>query len=65
MANDDLHIYIIAREKWFNLCKICRVPYGARPGIGRCYNIQTRPAPVRFVTTQGKMLKLVRCQGDS
>jgi len=32
-------------------------PYGARPGIGRCYHIRRRPAPVRYVTTQEKILK--------
>jgi len=32
-------------------------PNGARPGIGRCYHIRRRPAPVRFVTTQEKILK--------
>jgi len=32
-------------------------PYGARPGIGWCYHIRRRPAPVRYVTTQEKILK--------
>jgi len=32
-------------------------PYGARPGIGRCYHIRRRPASVRYVTTQEKILK--------
>ena len=39
-------------------------PYGARPGIGRCYHTRRRPAPVRYVTTQEKILKIVRCPGN-
>jgi len=30
MANFDNNVYIIAREKWFYLCKISRTPYGIR-----------------------------------
>ena len=55
MANDYIHIYIIARENVFYQSKICRAPYdvrsisinagralyGTRPGIGRYYHIQT------------------------
>jgi len=40
MANNDLNVYIIARGNLFRPCKIGRTPYGARPGIGRCYDIQ-------------------------
>ena len=39
-----------------------RAPYGARSGIDRCYRHQ--PAPIRFVTTQGKCVEssLVICK---
>jgi len=36
--------------------------YGAQPGIGRCYHIRRRPAPVRYVTTQEKIL--IKFAGD-
>jgi len=55
MANFDINVYIIAHENLFHACKISRAPhdvrlisykasrspFGARPGIGRCYYIQT------------------------
>ena len=31
-----------------------RAPYGALPDISQCYYKQTRAAPVRYGTTQGK-----------
>jgi len=68
MANFDIHIFIIARE---NSCKIDRAPYGVRLisyNAGRApYDVvrasadvfiyRRRPAPVRYVTTQKKILK--------
>ena len=50
MANFYIHIFIIARE---NSCKIDRAPYGARPGIGRCFHIQT-PAGARTICDHAK-----------
>ena len=50
MANFDINVSIIAREKRFHPCKIetfttqaghHTMSYGARPGIGRCNHIQT------------------------
>jgi len=43
MANFDLNEFTIA-------------PENSRK-IGRCYHIRRRPAPVRYVTTQEKILK--------
>ena len=61
MANFDIHIFIIARE---NSCKIARAPYGVRLIsyiAGRApadvFIYRRRSAPVRYVTTQKKILK--------
>jgi len=61
MANFDIHIFIIARE---NSCNIYRAPYGVRLisyNAGRAsadvFIYRRRPAPVRYVTTQKKILK--------
>jgi len=57
--NSPLHLKI--RVKSAGHCTLSgwslTTPYGARLGIGRCYNIRRRPAPVRYVTTQEKILK--------
>jgi len=41
MARVDIKVNIIALENVFYPCKIGRASYGSRPGIGRCYQIQT------------------------
>jgi len=64
MANFDIKVYIIARENLFHPCKIGLAPYGVRLisyNAGRSSAgviiYRWRPAPVRYVTTQGKLLK--------
>jgi len=61
MANFDVNVYIIARD---NSCKIGRAPYGVRLifyNDGRApadvFIYRRRTAPVRYVTTQEKILK--------
>jgi len=51
--NLPLHLKIRVKSAGWSLT----TPYGARPGIGRCYHIRRRSAPVRYVTTQEKNLK--------
>jgi len=54
ITNDNLDIYTIARENVFHLCKSADfIIY------------RSRPASVWFVTIEGKLLKVVRCPGDS
>jgi len=73
MANFYINVYIVERENLFHLCKI-------RPGTERCSDdlLQTGrasddviielyrilPVPERYVTTQRKFLKILRCPGD-
>ena len=58
MANFDTNIFIIARE---NSCKIDRAPYGVRlisyNASADVFIYRRRPAPVRYVTSQKKILK--------
>jgi len=57
--NSPLHLNICVKSAGHRTVSGCSLttPYGARPGIGRCYHIRRRPTPVRYVTTQEKILK--------
>jgi len=70
MAKFDINVYMIAREKFYP-CKLGRGPDGAlliSYNADRApYNVVRWPEPVRYVTTQDKILKsqiaeIVRCQ---
>jgi len=57
MAHFDINEFTIAPE---NSRKIGRARYGVRLipyNAVRCYHIRRRPAPVRYVSTQEKILK--------
>jgi len=79
MANFDINVFIIAREKLvLNRPGTVRCPADLlqrRPGTIRHRTVpglasadvfiyRRRPAPVHYVTTQEKFLKIVRCPGD-
>ena len=59
LKNSPLHLKIRVKSAGHRTVSgwSLTTPYGARPGIGRCYHIRRRPAPVRYVTTQEKILK--------
>jgi len=59
MANVDIYVIIIAREKLFHPCKICRAPYGARLISNNGYRpmLLYTDAGLPYVTTQENIIK--------